>query len=286
MLVACARSQTSVATDGTDIAWPRQGQAAVEVSGHGLIGTSGSHRAVPIASVAKVMTAYLVLTAAPLADTADGFTMTVTAAQVRDTERRRHLDQSIVRVRTGERLTERQALQALLLPSANNVAAMLAAHVAGTQDRFVRQMNDRARRLGMHTTGYTDPSGYLDTTVSTAADQLVLATAAMRIPAFAAIVGQRTATIPVAGKIHNTDRLLGTDGFVGLKTGSHDAAGGCFVFVSIHRIDGRDVVVTGVVLGQRSGNLIEAALQASRRLVDSLLRDRSSLAIGAPTPRR
>lgn len=254
VLDACTSSGTTSpaktgATSGGAIAWPQQGQAAVEVSGGGLVGTSGSHRAVPIASVAKVMTAYVVLTAAPLASGADGFTVTITPTQVRDTRQRRKLDQSLVAVRAGERLTERQALEALLLPSANNIAAILAERVSGSQERFVRRMNDEARSLGMRQTGYTDPSGYLDTTVSTAADQLLLARAAMRLPAFAAIVAQPSATIPVAGTVHNTNRLLGTDGFVGLTTGSHDAAGGCFAFVSVHQLHGHTVVVTGVVLG-------------------------------------
>ncbi len=277
VLDACTSSDTTSTANIGAIAWPQQGQAAVEVSGRGLVGTSGSHRAVPIASVAKVMTAYVVLTAAPLTAGADGFTVTITGAQARDTRQRRKLDQSLVAVRVGERLTERQALEALLLPSANNIAAILAQHVSGSQERFVQRMNDQARALGMRDTGYTDPSGYLDTTVSTATDQLLLARAAMRLPAFAEIVAQRSATLPVAGTVHNTNRLLGIDGFVGLKTGSHDAAGGCFVFVSVHQLHGRTVVVTGVVLGQRSDDLVGAALQASRRLVDSVLRDPASI---------
>ncbi len=84
----------------------------------------------PIASVAKVMTAYLTLREHPLAPGQEGFTITITAAEVAEEEQRAGELQSTLPVRAGERLTERQALQALLLPSANNIAALLAIHDA------------------------------------------------------------------------------------------------------------------------------------------------------------
>ena len=93
---------------------------------------------------------------------------TLTAADVADTDRRRGQQESVVSIAAGERLTERQALQALLLPSANNIAAVLARWDAGSADRFVAEMNATARSLGMSHTRYTDPSGYDDATVSTA----------------------------------------------------------------------------------------------------------------------
>ena len=127
-------------------------------------------------------------------------------------------------------MTERQALQALLLPSANNIAAVLARWDAGSADRFVARMNATARSLGMTHTRYTDPSGYDDATVSTAADQVRIVDRAMRLPVFASIVATPSVTLPVAGTVHNTNTLLGQDGFVGVKTGSDDAAGGCFAF--------------------------------------------------------
>src|SRR6266542_5912903 len=91
------------------------------------------------------------------------------------TEARRRNDESPVPVRAGEQLTERQALAALLLPSANNMAAMLARHVAGSVAAFVGEMNRAARAMRMTHTTYTDPSGLDDGTRSTAADQVILA---------------------------------------------------------------------------------------------------------------
>jgi D-alanyl-D-alanine carboxypeptidase (penicillin-binding protein 5/6) len=249
--------------------WPREGQAAVEVEGVGSFGSMGSGTAVPIASVAKVMTAYLTLREYPLAVGEEGFTMTVTRAEVSEAEQRVDLGQSTLAVRAGERISERQALEALLLPSANNVAAMLAVHDAGGIGAFVTRMNATARALGMNSTVYTDPSGFEQSTVSTATDQLRLAAVAMREPVFASIVDESSAALPVAGRVANYNSLAGEDGYVGVKTGSDLAAGGCLVFAKHVSIGGRTVTVLGVVLGQREGSLIDAAITNARGLGDS-----------------
>ncbi len=241
----------------------------MEVEGVGSLGSSGAHTPVPIASVAKVMTAYLTLLEHPLAAGGEGFAMTVNSADVKEEEQRVDLGQSTVAVRLGERITERQALEALLLPSANNVAAMLAVHDAGGLTAFVTRMNATARRLGMSSTTYTDPSGFEQGTVSTAPDQLKLARVAMREPMFAAIVDEPSAELPVAGRVTNYDALVGEDGYVGVKTGSDRAAGGCLVFAKRVTIGVRTLTVLGVVLGQREGSLIDAALASARQLGDS-----------------
>ncbi len=263
------------------LAWPREGQAAVEVEGVGSFGTSGISVPVPIASVAKVMTAYLTLLEHPLAAGKEGFVMTVTAADSEEEERREALGESILPVRVGERITERQALEALLLPSANNIAAMLAVRAAGGLAAFVDRMNATAKSLDMSSTTYTDPSGFDPETVSTAADQLRLARMAMRDPVFASLVDEPSADLPLAGIVANYNGLVGEDGYVGVKTGSDRAAGGCLVFAKRVVIDGRVLTVLGVVLGQRDGSLIDAALASARRLGDSAA---STLGVQAVMP--
>ncbi len=252
------------------LAWPREGQAAVEVEGIGSAGTSGDTTPVPFASVAKVMTAYLTLREHPLAGHEEGFTIRITPADVEEQEQRAAAGQSTLPVQAGERLSERQALEALLLPSANNIAALLAARAPGGTPGFVRQMNSTARKLGMRASTYTDPSGYDDRTVSTAVDQVTLARVAMRVPVFAAIVDRPSVVLPLVGRVSNYDDLTGRDGYVGVKTGSDRAAGGCFVFAKRVVIDGRRLTVLGAVLGQREGPIIEAALVSAQRLGDSV----------------
>ena len=250
--------------------WPAYGQAAFVLTGQSQVQAGPNQHAAPIASVAKVMTAYLVLGDHPLRPGQDGPTITLTDADVADTDRRRRQQESVVSIAAGERLTERQALQALLLPSANNIAEVLARWDAGSADRFVGRMNATARSLGMTRTRYTDPSGYDDATVSTAADQVHIVDRAMRLPVFASIVATPSATLPVAGTVRNTNSLLGHNGFVGVKTGSDDAAGGCFAFRAIRWIDGKRTAITGVVLGQPGHDRIAAGLAAADAMVDRI----------------
>jgi serine-type D-Ala-D-Ala carboxypeptidase (penicillin-binding protein 5/6) len=249
--------------------WPAHGQAAVQV-GQSQVQAGPNQHAAAIASVAKVMTAYLVLRDHPLRPGQDGPTITLTYDDVADTYRRAAQDESVIPIEAGEQLTELQALQALLLPSANNIAAVLARWDAGSTDRFVARMNATARSLGMTHTRYTDPSGYDDATVSTAADQVRIVDRAMRLPVFASIVATPSATLPVAGAVHNTNALLGYDGFVGVKTGSTAAAGGCFAFRAIRWIDGKRTTITGVVLGQPGHDRAESGLAAAALMVDRI----------------
>ena len=264
-----------------DTVWPAAGQAAFVLAGRSDVYVGPNQHPAPIASVAKVMTAYLVLRDHPLPRGDDGPTITLSDADEAEADRRRSRDESVVSVAAGEQLTERQTLQALLLPSANNIAAVLARWDAGSARRFVARMNAAARSIGMTETRYTDPSGYDEATVSTAADQVRLVERAMRLPAFASIVATARATLPVAGTVENTNTLLGHDGFVGVKTGSTAAAGGCFAFRAIRRIDGRPTTITGVVLGQPGHDRIAAGLMAAAVMVDRI----AGRAVGKPPAR-
>ncbi|MGS2615317.1 D-alanyl-D-alanine carboxypeptidase family protein [Micromonospora sp. LZ34] len=250
--------------------WPKSGQAALSVDGLGSLGTSGGSRPVPIASVAKVMTAYVILTEHPLKRGEQGPELTVSAAQAAAYPRELARGESLVPVVAGAVFTERQALQAVLLPSANNMARILAAWDAGSVAAFVDKMNDTAAALGMTDTHYTDPAGLAPDTVSTAVDQVILARKAMELPAFAEIVAQKQATLPVAGTVRNYNSLVGKDGVVGIKTGSTDEAGGCLVFAAVVKVGGRKITIVGAVLGQPGANTpvqLDRVFRATRPLV-------------------
>jgi D-alanyl-D-alanine carboxypeptidase (penicillin-binding protein 5/6) len=241
------------------------------VLGNGPPAASPGERQVPIASLAKVMTAYLTLERYPLSGIQDGFAITVTAAQAQAVADDASEGQSVVAVRAGEQLTERQLLEALLIPSGNNIAQMLAGRVAGSGTQFVSEMNARARALGMEHTTYTDPSGFDQGTVSTAADQLRVFEQAMRFPVFRQIISMPSVTLPIAGMLINFNPLIGS-GFAG-KTGSDSAAGGCLAFSAQVAVGGRYETAAGVVLGQGQGSdtseLLTAAGVAAQQLVDS-----------------
>ena len=257
---------------GPEPAWPIGGEAALVVQGLGSLGSAGGDEPRPTASLAKVMTAYLTLKKYPLSGTGGGFTLTVTPADARSEVEDTRLDQSVVAVRAGETLDERQLLEALLIPSGDNIAQMLAAYEAGSVSQFVAEMNRTARALGMSRTTYTDPSGYAPTTVSDAGDQVRVFERALRFAAFRQIVSMPSVTLPVAGTLKNYDPLISA-GYFG-KTGSDSEAEGCLAFFKYMRVAGRRFTVVGVVLGQGEGPvtsvILGAAAAAAHHLVASV----------------
>jgi D-alanyl-D-alanine carboxypeptidase (penicillin-binding protein 5/6) len=253
------------------IPWPTTGQAALRVVGVGSLGATPDQSQVPIASVAKAMTAYVVLHDHPLSAGSSGPTLTVTGAEAAAYPDEVAKGQSLVKVTAGEVLTERQALDALMLPSADNVALILARWDAGSVPSFVSKMNTTAAALGMTHTDYTDPSGYEPSTVSTANDQILLAARVMQVPAFAQIVAERSASVPLAGTVHNYNTLLGSDGVTGIKTGSTSAAGGCLLFAANYQVGGTTVTIVGATFGQHGSTMygLPQALDESRTLIQT-----------------
>jgi D-alanyl-D-alanine carboxypeptidase (penicillin-binding protein 5/6) len=255
-------------------AWPAQGQAAIGMTGAGLLGTHGGSQPLPIASLTKIMTAYLVLRDHPLPSGGSGPAITVSPADVATYNTDASQGESVVKVTAGERLTELQALEAMLIPSGNNIATLLARWDAGSLTSFVAKMNDAARSLGLRSTHYADASGADPATVSTAADQYRLTLRALQIPAFRQIVAMPQVTLPVAGTAYNVNAALGHDGIVGVKTGSSQQAGGCLAFAASGSEAGSQAMIVGVVLGvpptARQPSELAGVIAASERLLTSV----------------
>ncbi|MEV0406887.1 hypothetical protein [Actinoallomurus sp. NPDC050550] len=247
--------------------WPAQGQATLYVDGLGSMGSSGGETPTPTASVAKVMTAYVFLHDHPLQQGTDGPTYRISRQEAARLPMRKERGESLVEVVAGQAFTEHKALEALLLVSANNLAHELARWDLGEEQTFVEKMNATARSLGMTNTTYTDPSGYDSHTVSTAADQVKLLTAAMKIPAFAEIVNLRT-YVPNDGRPPRAagNVLVGRHGVVGGKTGYTDAAGGNFVFAARKRTGHVTTMIVGAVMGQQSSSAM-GAIEAAQPLI-------------------
>ncbi|KAB2351383.1 D-alanyl-D-alanine carboxypeptidase family protein [Actinomadura rudentiformis] len=249
------------------LAWPGQGQSALFVEGIGTMGAAGGGAPTPTASVAKVMTAYVFLKSHPLASGQPGPTYTVSREAAMRLIGQKRRGESLLEVTAGQRLTQRKALEALMIISANDVAHELARWDAGNPVAFVAKMNAAAKQLGMNNTRYTDPSGYRSDTVSTAGDQVKLLRAAMRIPAFAEIVAQRTFVPDNGGPVRiGGNMLLGQLGVVGGKTGFTDAAGGNYVFAARKRVGDVNTLIIGAVMGQRSASAV-GAIDAAKNLV-------------------
>jgi len=262
--------------------WGGGGQGALVAAGVGSFSPTGGQVPVPIASVAKLMTALVVLAEHPLPAGAPGPSLLLTAQDAMDYQRRLATGQSLLAVSAGERLSERQALEGLLLPSADNIADVLA-RWDGPPGRFLAKMNATARAAGATQTRYTDPSGLDPATVSTAADQVRVAGLALRSPVLMEIVGERAAVLPVAGVVRNYNTLLGgSTGVIGLKTGSTRAAGGALVFAARKLVAGRQVVFIGALLGHDVGRAPLTALRSALIQVQAVLGQAQAQVVGAP----
>ncbi|MFG2474143.1 serine hydrolase [Streptomyces fagopyri] len=265
-----------------DLPWPGQGQSAIEVEGVGSLGTDGKQAPAPIASVAKIMTAYVILQEHPLKGSEGGEKITVDQ-QAEDESKLP--DESTAAMSKGQQFTEREMLQMLMIPSGNNAARLLARWDSDNKS-FVAKMNAAAKKLGMTNSTYTDPSGLQKTTMSTATDQLKLAEQVMQNDVFRGIVGMASAQVPgLDSKIYNNNDLLVKQvGVIGLKTGSSTPAGGNLVWAATKTVNGKQQTIYGAVLGQNAGtgkvwDSLQLALSNSQKLIDKVQKGLTSATV-------
>jgi len=248
--------------------WPTTGQAAVAVPSVGVDVTSGPETPVPIASLTKMMTAYVVLHDHPIGPAQNGASVTMGQTDVNDFDNDTVEDEANAQVTAGEVLTERQLLEGLLVHSANNFANTLARWDAGSIPAFVAKMNSTAAQLGMDHTHYADPSGFDQGSQSTAGDLLKVAGLDMENPTFAGIVKMSSVTLPVAGTISTYTPWLGFQGVIGVKSGFTTAAGGCDVVAVKRMVHGQPTLVLSAVTGQTGPSVLLVAGFIALNLAD------------------
>ena len=251
-LTAALAPSVRVPAAGTPLVlpFPATGQGAVSVPSVGMEEASPGEKPVPVASLTKLMTAYIVLHDHPLAVNEAGPSVTTTQADVDDFDLDAVSDDTNAQVTLGEQITEQQLLGGLLVHSADNYADLLARWDAGSIPAFVAKMNTTAAALGMRQTHFADASGISTQSVSTAADILKVAAADMASPVVASIVDNNSVTLPVAGTLATYTPLLGLAGIVGVKSGYTDAAGGCDVVAVMRTVHGRPTLLLAAVTGQ------------------------------------
>ncbi len=263
-----------------DFMWPKVGQAAVAVRGVGMVDRSPRERRVPIASLTKMMTAFVVLRDHPLSPGQSGPLIRITASDVAIYETEAMKGDSTVKVVAGETLSESQLLEALLIPSADNIAGLLATWDAGSVGRFVAKMNATARSLGLASTHYADASGVNPLSESTAADQVRLGSDLMGHAVIRGIVRRADLPFPIVGKIWNVNPAIGDDGIQGVKSGWTLEAEGCLVTAAFRTLRHHGVLVVTAALGQ-PGGLWNAAL-VDEGLLDSATRGLVAWRVATP----
>ncbi|MFD9573378.1 hypothetical protein ACFWBI_26465 [Streptomyces sp. NPDC059982] len=263
-----AKSTYAFPGGAPELPWPTEGQASMAAAGLGTIGSFGEQKPVPIASVTKSMTAYIILRDHPFKKGEKGAMIDVDKTAETEGQKDKSDNESTLNtVKEGDKISAYDAVAALMIPSANNIARLLARWDAGSQEAFVKKMNDTAKELGMTNTTYTDPSGLDATTVSTAEDQVKLGLKIVEIPALVDITRMPSWVDPSGKTWPNWNRLVPYNDSLGIKTGTTTKAGGNLLFAAQKKVGDTNQLIVGAVLGQHKPPIIDTVIGASKTLL-------------------
>jgi D-alanyl-D-alanine carboxypeptidase (penicillin-binding protein 5/6) len=253
------------------INWPENiSAAAIGVQDGGIVASHNDTKPRPIASIAKLITALAVLEKHPLSDDDMGPSIPITEADEQLYRDYVAKNGTVVLVKAGVPLTERDALEGMLLPSANNIADTTAIWAFGSLKKYHDYANNMLSRLGLKdTTVGVDGSGLDPSTKSTASDLVRIGEAALKNPTIAHIVALPAAYIPYAGDIPNYNAMVTKYGYTGLKLGESIQAGNTLLFSTNQTINGKPTTVIGAILGSEGYKQSNAG---AMQMVDSLVK--------------
>lgn len=184
--------------------------------------SKSSDERLPMASTTKIMTALVTISECELTDT------------VKIDERAVGIEGSSAYLKAGDILSVEELLYALMLQSANDAAVALAYHIAGGVEEFSELMNEKALRMGLSDTHFTNPHGLDDEEhYTTAADLAVMASELLSSPTLREIVSTYKKSFVTETRrrtyVNHNKLLLRTDGAIGVKTGFTKRSGRCLV---------------------------------------------------------
>lgn len=233
--------------------WPDDGIAAIGAVGYGVLADDGhSDQVVPIASIAKLFLALALQQERPIEEGQQGETIVFDQADAARFASTIEEDGSSYPIEAGDRLTQQEALQALLIPSANNVADSLVAWGFGSEAGYLDYVSDMNEQLGLEQTVIADASGMSPASVSTPRELIAVAEAVLADPVLAEIIAQPQLVIDESlGPVFNTNQLLSEQFVLGVKTGTTDEAGANLIFSANYPLT-EDIseTIIGVTLGQ------------------------------------
>lgn len=256
-----------------DVRWPVEaGAAAIGIQGSGVIAAQNDTKPRPIASIAKLIAALAILEKKPIKHDESGPLIPITEADEQLYRDYVAQNGTVVLIKAGVPITERDALEAMLLPSANNVADTAAIWAFGSLKNYRDYANSMLKRLNLKdTTVGTDASGLSPSTKSTASDLVRLGEIALKNPILAHIVALPAANIPFAGDIPNYNAMVTKHGYSGLKPGESVQAGNTLLFSTNQTVTGKPVTIIGAILGTENYRQSNAgALQMVESVKQSL----------------
>lgn len=270
--------QSAPATEPAALAMPTGGATVLSVSGGdaylgpdaaGVWQSAGGSEPLPIASITKVVTALVVLEAYPLDGPDDaGPVLTFGPATKPLYDKYYTMGSTIAPMPVNSSLTLRDALAAMLIPSASNYAEAIATWAFGSPGSFTSAARDWLARQGLNDTVIVEPTGNDPRNIATPADMLALAKIAAGDPTVSGILAQRSVQLDGPGQLFNTNGLLGRNGVTGLKTGN--LGPGTFSLLYTASLDvgiGAPLTVTGATSGAYSRDSLDSAVLT---LLDSI----------------
>ncbi|MFB9647926.1 D-alanyl-D-alanine carboxypeptidase family protein [Curtobacterium pusillum] len=249
---ASASTTTYAAPTSTvpDLTFPGYGATAVEATDFpDSLRTSGDAKPRSIASISKVVTALVVLDEKPLQPGQTGPTITFSPGMQALYAKYLAVNGEVAPMPAGLKLSEYQTLQVMLMKSANNYAGSLAIWAFGSMNAYEKAAGRWLDAHGLDDTTIEEPTGLDADNKSTATDLVELGQLALANPVVKEVVATKKVTVPGAGEIENSNKLLGLDGVEGIKTGTLDEAGACLLFAATYERGGKDVTVVGAMLG-------------------------------------
>lgn len=229
---------------------------------HAPIAVGGTADPLPMASVAKIVTALVVLDAKPFDVGTAGPSLTISAADYQD-----YIDYSTSFARTvvvfpGESWTEREMLQALILGSSNNHADTLARWAYGSVPAYLEAANAWLARNGLAGTHVADATGLDAASAGTATDLARLAGIAAADPVIAEVIATPASALADRRGVENTTAYLPQQGITGISRSYTDAGGVCFLFTAEVRAGESTFTFAGAFIGEPDYDTLTADLTA------------------------
>ena len=258
------RAEDSSDEAGTDEAGTAEADGDDEVPSVGTdpIAVGGGSDPLPMASVAKIITALVVLDAKPLAVGEPGPAYSLVTADYQD-----YLDYTAEGARTvivfpGESWTQRELLQAMVLGSSNNHADTLARWAFGSVKEYVTAANAWLVANGMSHTQVADANGLLDESVGTGTDLARIAGLAATNPVIADIIANPASALVNQRGVSNTTAYLPELGISGISRSYTDAGGVCFLFTAAVTVNEQTFTFAGGFIGEPDYDTLTADLTA------------------------
>ncbi len=258
-----ASQETKIDSPLQNVPFPNTGQAAIGTLEQGVIKHTDNETQAPIASMTKVITALVILDKRPLELGQPGDTITLTEKDAQYFNDYYAKLGTVTAVTVGATMTQYEALQAMLLPSSNNMSDTLVDRYFSNMDEYIKYANDYLQKQGLKQTVIADASGFSPGSKSTPSDMIKLGQLALKNPVVKEIVAQPFATLSVAGDVPNYNQLINEAGVIGIKPGTTDEAGYCLLFAAnLPDIAGKVHTVIAVSMGQTDRPTFVASMKA------------------------